>query len=197
MSTSNTTTTGRRRRANRLVALLLALSTIAAACGGSSGNDTIQLGQEPLSPGTESGEVDSAATGEAVDFTYETFDGGTAAFAELPDGPVVLNFFASWCPTCVAELPDFESVANDLDGQVTFLGLATSDRTEASTSLIEETGVTFTTGQDLDGQIFRQFEGIGMPTTVFLDADHNVIKVHSGVFNAETLTKTINSELLS
>ncbi len=196
MSISNTTATGRPRRANRLVALLLALSAIAAACG-SSGSDTIQLGQEPLSPGAESGEVDSSAAGEAVNFTYETFDGGTAAFADLPDGPVVLNFFASWCPTCVAELPDFESVANDLDGQVTFLGLATSDRTEASTSLLEETGVTFTTGQDLDGQIFRLFEGIGMPTTVFLDADHQVIRVHSGVFNAETLTETINTELLS
>ncbi len=181
----------------RLLAVLFAVASIAAACSSDSSNGTISLGDEPLAPAIEAGEVETSVDGEVVNFEYETFDGGTAAFADLPEGPVVLNFFASWCPTCVAELPDFESVSNNLAGEVTFLGLATSDRTEASTALLEETGVTFTTGQDIDGSIFRLFEGLAMPTTVFLNADHEIIRVHAGVFNAETLTETINSELLS
>jgi len=190
------TPTAQRLTQRRSIALLLALAVLAAACG-SGESDTINLGSDPLAPDVEVGEVEPSDSGDVIDFSYKTFEGSTAAFSGLPEGPVVVNFFASWCPTCVAELPDFESVAQDLDGQVEFLGLSTSDRKEDSEALIETTGITFATGLDESGEIFQLFEGLAMPTTVFLDADHRVVRVHSGVFNAETLTQTIDEELLS
>lgn len=187
------------RRGSRLVAILFAIAAIASACssGGTGGTDTISLGDDTFAPEIEGGDVESSAEGDAVNFSYDTFDGNSVSFADLPDGPVVLNFFASWCPSCVSELPDFETVSQNLDGQVTFLGLATSDREDASIELVADTGITFPTGQDQSGEIFRLFEGIAMPTTVFLDEDHQVIRVHSGVLNVETLTETINTDLLS
>lgn len=197
MSTTITSQKQRQSHRLRLLAALLAFSAVAAACTSDGDDNTISLGQEPLAADVESGEVESSASGEVVDFTYQTFDGESLAFADLPDGPVVLNFFASWCPTCISELPDFELVANQLEGQVTFLGLGTNDRASDSAELVERTGVTFATGSDESGEIYGIFEGIGMPTTVFLDADHQVVRVHSGVFNAETLTETINTDLLS
>jgi len=181
---------------HRVAAVLFVIAALAAACG-SAGNDTINLGTDPLAPDVESGEVETSASGDVIDFTYETFDGDTVAFADLPDGPVVLNFFASWCPTCVSELPEFEAVSQDLEDEVTFLGLATSERPESAIELVAETGITFATGSDASGEIYQIFEGIGMPTTVFLDADHRVVRVHSGVLTAESLTDTINSDLLS
>ena len=180
----------------RIVALLVALVLVAAACS-SAESDTINLGSDALSPGVEAGEVDSSATGTSVDFTYKTFDGDRVNFADLPEGPVVLNFFASWCATCIAELPDFETVSQNLKDEVTFLGLATQDRSESALRLLEQTGVTYTTGVDQNGDVFRIFEGLAMPTTVFLDADHNVVRVHTGVLNVESLTETINDDLLS
>lgn len=179
----------------KLAALLVAFALIAAACS-SSGDDVINLGSEPLAADVDLEDVEVEDFGESVNFIYETFEGESTTFGDLPDGPVVLNFFASWCPTCVAELPDFETVSQNLAGEVNFLGLATSDRSEDSEILLENTGVTFDVGKDESGEIFRIFEGLAMPTTVFLNENHEIIDVHSGVLNVESLTDSINEHLL-
>lgn len=186
-----------RTKSRKLIAGLFALALIATACG-SSGDDVISLGDEPLAPDVEVEQVDPAALDiDSVDFAYRTFEGEGTTFSQLPEGqPVVLNFFASWCPSCIAELPDFETVSQNLAGDVVFLGLATSDRLEDAEGLLAETGVTFNVGTDESGEIFRLFEGISMPTTVFLNENHEIIRVHSGVLNVESLTDTINEDLL-
>ncbi len=52
-------------------------------------------------------------------------------------------------------------------------------------------------GNDQNGKIFVLFGGLGMPTTVFIDADRTVAKVHTGVLDIDSLTESINDELLS
>ena len=100
------------------------------------------------------------------------------------------------CPTCIAELPDFETVSQNLGDQVQFLGLATQDGLEDSARLLEQTGVTFPVGRDPDGAIFTLFGGFSMPTTVFITADGTIANVHSGVLTEQALTEAINSNLL-
>jgi thiol-disulfide isomerase/thioredoxin len=191
----------RHRRINtpKLVALFAALALIAAACGSSS-EGTITLGDGGIS-------VDSDATDETIasadsegtssEFTYTTADGQTLQFSDLSDGPVVINFFASWCPSCIAEMPDFEAVHQQFGTEVEFLGLAMQDRTESAVELVAETGVTYPFGLDPDGDVFAQFRGLGMPTTVFVAADGTVERVHSGQLDADGLAQIINDDLLS
>ncbi len=181
----------------RLLAMLLTMVMVAVACG-SGDDDVIRLGQDELAAPTEgAGEVDSEAVNVAVTFTFEDFDGQKISFDDLPEGPVVLNFFASWCPTCIAEMPDFETVSQNFAGEVNFLGLATQDRVESAIDLVEETGITYQVGNDQNGGIFTLFGGLGMPTTVFIDADHTVASVHTGVLDVDSLTEAINDDLLS
>lgn len=180
----------------RLLAMLVALVLVAVACGSDGG--TIKLSQDDVAPATGGGvEVDSDAVDELVTFTFDDFEGESMSFADLPDGPVVLNFFASWCPTCIAEMPDFETVHQNFAGDVTFLGLATQDRVESAVRLVEQTGITYQVGNDQNGDIFSLFGGLGMPTTVFIDAEGKVAKVHTGVLDVESLTDSINDDLLS
>ncbi len=181
----------------RLLALFLGLTLIAAAC--SSGEPeaiALEDGALPI-PAAEGGEVEGGASGEAVTFTYESFDGDRLSFDDFPEGPVVLNFFASWCPTCIAEMPDFETVSQNLAGEVNFLGLAMNDRVENAVELVGDTGVTYAVGNDQNGRVFAQFGGLGMPTTVFINADRTVASVHSGVLDVDSLTEIITDELLS
>lgn len=186
-----------RMKIARLVAVAIALALVAAACGSSS-SDTIVLGDDSeLSAPTDNAEVSVEPSAEAVSFFFDSFDGETLEFSEFAEGPVVLNFFANWCATCVAELPDFETVSQNFAGEVQFLGLSFQDRPEDSLALIEETGVTFQTGLDTNGGIFQLFGGLGMPTTVFIDADGQVVNVHSGVLTEESLTEAIETDLLA
>lgn len=199
--TEHTQHTSHRSRRVGLAAVLLTFAVIAAGCTSDGDDGTITLGASDTgglaAPGAEAGTVESEVLDTAVSFTFDKFDGDTMTYDDLPDGPVVLNFFASWCPPCIAEMPDFQAVSQTFGTEVQFVGLAVQDRVENAVALVEETGVTYQVGNDQNGTIFSSFGGLGMPTTVFITADGTVAKVHSGVLDAESLTETINEELLS
>jgi thiol-disulfide isomerase/thioredoxin len=114
-------------------------------------------------------------------------DGPGFDFADVGDRPLVINFFASWCPTCIAEMPEFERVHRALGARVAFLGVSQSDAPGASIALAEETGITYETAIDERGEFFHAIGGLGMPTTVFIQSGGEIAEVWVGQLNAETL----------
>ena len=64
---------------------------------------------------------------------------GAIEYAAYDDRPLVINFFASWCPNCIAEMPEFERVHMLLGDRVAFLGVSQSDARGASIDLARET----------------------------------------------------------
>ncbi|CAN5339636.1 hypothetical protein BH24ACT7_BH24ACT7_00210 [soil metagenome] len=136
----------------------------------------------------------TSVTGADVRFTY--FDGEPGTLADFAGRPLVLNFWASWCPPCLAEMPDFEEVHQQLKGEVAFLGLNLQDDLAAAQRLADQTGVTYPLAADPEGAIFRRFGGIAMPTTVLIDADGEVVEVHAGVIFADDLAELIGGTLL-
>lgn len=95
--------------------------------------------------------------------------------------PAVVNFFGSWCEPCIEEMPAFERVHQALGDQVTFLGMSNRERSpEDALAIVESTGVTYPTFDDPDASALTYFGGLGMPTTVFIDAAGNVVDVHTG-----------------
>lgn len=159
----------------------------------------IAAGAATLLATTGGGGDDRDATTDDADVLaaeFELLDGGTADFADYRGTPLVVNFFASWCPPCLAEMPDFEAVHQDFAGEVAFVGLNMQDSAENGRSLVEQTGVTYDVGRDPDGILFQALGGIAMPTTVFVDADGQVVDVHSGALTAGALRDRV-TELLS
>lgn len=130
--------------------------------------------------------------GASPEAAFVLYDGTPASFDDF-DGPLVVNFWASWCPACVVELPDFEAVSNELGDDVTFIGMNVlpDDRTAAE-ALIAETGVDYQLAEDDGGALYAEFGGIAMPTTVFIDADGNVVDVHSGTIFEQDLRDRIS-----
>jgi thiol-disulfide isomerase/thioredoxin len=126
-----------------------------------------------------------------VDASFTTFDDEVVALSSLQGGPVLVNFFASTCTPCIEEMPDLEAVHQELGDQVTFLGLALQDRPEDALDLIERTGVTYRTAQDKDGSVINALGGAVLPTTVLLDADLQIVSLHSGKLDADGLRRLI------
>lgn len=146
---------------------------------------TVRLDSEPEA---------AAAQGDPAPIVQLSYlDGTEATLADLRGTPVVLNFFADWCPACVAEMPDFERVHAALGDDVIFVGLDRSGTDAGSQGLIDSTGITFDVAVDRDGSIFQSFGGFAMPTTVFIAADGSVIDQHNGVIFEQDLTDRINA----
>ena len=116
---------------------------------------------------------------------------GVVGYAQFAGRPLVINFFASWCPSCIAEMPDFERVHQQLGGDVAFLGVSQSDPRGASIRLARETGITYETAIDERGELFRAFGAFGMPTTVFIRPGGEIAEVWSGALDAEALRQLV------
>ena len=141
----------------------------------------------------DSGGGDSAAA--AGPEQYQTLDGATASLGDLRGKPVVVNFFASWCPPCRVEMPDFEQVHAKLGDRVHFIGLNLQEGVDSAKAVVRDTKVTYAIGLDRDGSIYRGYNGFTMPTTVFLDAKGAVVKVHGGSLDTVALTNLIGDKL--
>ncbi len=162
-------------RPRRLATLLLAGSLVLAAC-------------------TDQG-PDELAGPPVPDRAYETFDGERTSLEAFEGEPMVVNFFASWCPPCVAEMPDFQRVHLDVQDRVRFVGLNTQDNLAAAQDLVASTGVSYDIGLDPDGELFRDFEVIAMPSTFFVDADGAIVHRHAGLMTEQQLRDLIDEHL--
>lgn len=168
--------TRRMRRGVLGVATLLLVVVIAGAMA-FSGGDTVT--------DNASGESDTPQA------TFALFDGGEATFADFEGKPLIVNFWASWCPACVAELPDFQAVHAEFGDDVTFLGMANADRREGAVALADDVGLTYILADDPEGDLFREFELISMPSTIFIDANGQIQEVFGGQLNEPLLIERL------
>lgn len=121
------------------------------------------------------------------------FDGGELTLGDYEGRPLVVNFWASWCPPCASEMPDFQRVHESLGKKVAFVGVNLRDDKDLAEALAESTGVTYRLVEDPDGRLFQAFNGAGMPTTVFIDAGGNVVDVVAGLMTEAELRERIES----
>ncbi len=158
----------------RLAAVTVALTLVAAGCA-AAGDDA---GGPPV-----------------PDQGFETFDGEVTSLPEFEGEPMVVNFWASWCAPCVAEMPDFERVHLDAGDQVRFVGLNTQDALPQAEELVEQTGVTYDLGLDPEGELFRAFEVSSMPSTFFVDEHGGIVHRQAGLITEEQLRELIAEHL--
>lgn len=131
------------------------------------------------------------------DFRFEVFDGTTFSLAEHfeDDGrPVVLNFWASWCPPCRAEMPDFDLVAQD-HPEVKFIGVAVDDVESNARKFADEIGVSYLLGFDPTGQAHLTLPFVALPTTWIINADGVIVHKVQGIMTADVLEQALSEKL--
>ena len=137
--------------------------------------------------------------GAAAPFVLDSVQRGgpQVSLAEYRGRPLVLNFFASWCGPCRKELPAFERVHQRLGSQVAFLGVDNQDQQEPALKLLRETGISYPAGYDPAGKVALNYGLFGMPTTIFISPQGQVLKRRTGELSEGELETTIRELLLS
>ena len=145
--------------------------------------------------GTSARTIDRGSGQPASDFELILFDGQSLRLSDLRGKVVVLNFWASWCPPCRAEMPDFEEMWRELQHQdVVFLGIALSDSEKDARAFADATGVTYPLGMDQTGRIGRDYRVISLPTTFLIDRDGNESR-RFGIANRGALRIFVETKL--
>ena len=109
----------------------------------------------------------------------------------------MLNFWYPSCPPCRLEMPHFEAAFQAHKDEVAFVAIQQLglDSAEEGQKFVEEFGLTYAVGPDMSGTVIREYDVKTFPTTIFLDADHNIVRKWAGPLNEEKLNELIEEIL--
>nr|WP_198044812.1 TlpA disulfide reductase family protein [Lysinibacillus timonensis] len=130
------------------------------------------------------------ALGKAVDFELETLAGDTVRLSDYIGKKVILNFWATWCPPCKAEMPHMQKFYEEHGDEVEVIAVNLTSRDngrEAIQSFINEYGLTFTIPLDADNVYGELYEVISIPTTYVIDENGDIIQKIIGPLDLNTL----------
>ena len=179
----------------RALALALTCAFALAGCSGQGGDGTGGRNYVGAEPSTQ---IITAADREAApDVSGDTLDGEQIALADLR-GPVVVNFWASWCGPCAKEAPELEALSKQYKGEVSFIGVNVKDGKAAAQAFERNFGVTYPSWEDPAATIAASFGGIGpaaLPSTLVLDAEHRVAVRFFGAVDGARLGPVLDGML--
>lgn len=164
--------------------------------GADSDKNTDSSESEAASPDTANGTADEIP---APDFTLVDQYGSTHTLSDYKGKTVFLNFWATWCPPCRAEMPEIQEIYEEYgsnESDVIVLGIASPDMGKEGSAahisaFLEENGYTYPVVMDTDGIIAYTYGVNAYPTTFMIDSDGNVFGYVSG-----QITKDIMSSII-
>ena len=147
----------------------------------------------------------------AFDFTLVDQYGNEHTLSNYKGKVVFLNFWATWCPPCRAEMPDIEEIYNEYNknqDDVIILGIAnpSSDKNQYYTqevdkegviSFLKENGFTFPVMFDETGEVFMQYYITAFPTTFLIDKNGNIYGYAPGKLTKDIMKNAIEQTLNS
>ena len=181
------------------LALLVGLTFALSGTEVSGGEDIVaQVADLPSPPGGIPDRFDFPITL----YQGEEFIGASElGFGDLLGGqPIVMNYWASNCPPCRAEMPGFQRVWKRYSDRVLFFGLdigrfAGFGGPEVSKRQLQSLGVTYPAAAVPNQQTMQGLRVQGLPTTEFITSEGIVVKSWTGQLNEAKLTEMIESLL--
>lgn len=199
----------------RALVITLSVVLIAAAVVGlvpsirsallGSALDPLSSSREPAKLGLLSDDVGELDVGDpAPNFRLETVDGRAIELADYEgDKHVILNFWATWCPPCKAEMPDLDAAYREHRDELVVLGVDLMESRDAVERFLQtEVDVSYPILIDPSGDVARGYRLFTQPTTYFIDRQGRIAAVggqpsKNGAFTPEELDRRVDEFLSS
>ena len=125
----------------------------------------------------------AASAGSSSEFTLSSLRGK----------PVVLNFWATWCPPCRAELPELSAASQRLQGEVVIAGVNQAEARTDVEAFAQKLGLGFTIPLDEAAQASQAYGVRSLPTTFFIDRSGIIRHIQVGPLTEATLAQHLKS----
>jgi len=134
--------------------------------------------------------------------SFNDLAGQPVALEQLKGNVAVVNFWATWCPPCRKEIPDLvEAHAQYRERGVAFLGIAVEDNRELVQDFAHTYGINYplVAGKEQGIALMQALgnQAAGLPFTLVLDAQGNVVAAKRGAINAARLEQALQAALAS
>lgn len=128
----------------------------------------------------------------APDFTVPGLEGGTVTLSNYRGRVVLVNFWATWCPPCRAEMPELETVyRQQRDAGFVILGIDQAENDATVRDFVTGRGFSWTFALDRDGAVSRVYGALGLPTSVLVDRDGRIVHTWSGALTRADLERRL------
>jgi peroxiredoxin len=141
--------------------------------------ENVNVSQETANMGLKTG-------AKAPDFELKTLTGETVKLSELNGKKVMLNFWATWCPPCKAEMPAMEKFHKEVGEDIVILAVNIDPHLDVK-AFTDENNITFSIPLDVDDKVNEVYQIISIPTTYFIDTKGNIGNKYIGAMNYETM----------
>lgn len=141
-------------------------------------------------------DVDPLFSGNLLTSEIESVDGEVVKLSDLSSStgkPLVINLWATWCPHCVEEMDAYQKLYDEYADQFEFVILNVADtKTEidAARGYAQENGYTFPVYLDSHSDVVEALSATGIPMTVIVSSDGNVVVLRSGTITYEAMKST-------
>lgn len=148
-------------------------------------------------PATEPPATEPPVYELAANFTVYDAEGNEVKLSDFMGKPIILNFWASWCPPCLAELVYFEWKYKEYGDQIQFLmvNLTSNDTREDAEDLISRRSYTFPVLFDTQGNAVQAYQIFSIPVTYVINEEGYIIDSALGAINAAKLQQFIDQLL--
>jgi peroxiredoxin len=134
----------------------------------------------------------------APDFSLETLDGEMVNLSDLRGQVVLVNFWATWCPPCRAEMPAIQQVYDRYrDRGFTVLAVDMQESEAEVTAFAEEMDLSFPILIDGNGRVFSRYRVKALPSTFFVDQAGIIREITIGGPMTEAFIKSQITGLLA
>ncbi|OJU16833.1 MAG: hypothetical protein BGN88_08140 [Clostridiales bacterium 43-6] len=142
----------------------------------------------------------SVAKVKAADFSVIDHTGKTVTLSDFKGKPVVLNFWASWCPPCRGEMPAYQKIYEESkDKGVVFMMVDLTDgqreTIDKAKQFIKDNDYTFDVYFDTKMNAADAYSVSSIPMSIFIDKNGNVVKSYTGGIDEDTIRSNVEAIL--
>jgi|SRR4051812_21739858 len=163
--------------------VLVSLLTVAIVQAMDKKTDTPQTATE-----TSAAKEGLSIGAAAPDFQLKTLAGDTVKLSDLRGKKVMLNFWATWCPPCKAEMPEMEQFSKQIGDDTVILAVNIDPQLDVQ-GFVNEHKITFPILLDAEDKVNEAYQVLSIPTTYFINSKGIIQNKYTGSMKIDIMKK--------